>query len=207
MIAKHLLFGRIEKANALFLDSYRAQAKRAGDHEGLPAFDPGAGSESSTLGQIYALGRRELAERLKEGRATGSRFAIRAQSIAAIRSALDAEQVLQNQKLQERMGFLTNSISGGPFIGLAGTVLGVMITFAAVAAAGEVNINAIAPGIAAALLATVAGLVVAIPSMFGYNALLTRSKKITAHGQIFADELEKRIAETWQDVPAAAHTA
>ena len=101
------------------------------------------------------------------------------------------------------MGLLTNSISGGPFIGLAGTVLGVMITFASVAAAGEVNINAIAPGIAAALLATVAGLVVAIPAMFGYNSLLVRSKKITARNQIFADELEKRIAETWQDVPAA----
>lgn len=203
MISKHLLFSRIEKANGAFLDAYRAQARRSGDHDGLPGFDPGAQASDSTLAQLYQLGRRELSDRLKEGRATGSRFAIRAQSIAAIRSALDAEQVLSNQRLQERMGLLTNSISGGPFIGLAGTVLGVMITFAAVAAAGEVNINAIAPGIAAALLATVAGLVVAIPAMFGYNALLARSKKITAHGQIFADELEKRIAETWQDLPAA----
>lgn len=202
MISKHLLFARIEKANDAFLDAYRAQAKRSGDHDGLPAFDPGNEAAGSSLGQLYQVGRRELGERLKEGRATGSRFAIRAQSIAAIRSALDAEQVMANQKLQERMGLLTNSISGGPFIGLAGTVLGVMITFAAVAAAGEVNINAIAPGIAAALLATVAGLVVAIPAMFGYNALLSRSKKITAHSQIFADELEKRIAETWQDIPA-----
>jgi biopolymer transport protein ExbB len=203
MWSKHQLFSRIERANDGFLDAYRAQAKRSGDHDGLPAFDPGAGAADSSLGQLYQIGRRELAERLKEGRATGSRFAIRAQSIAAIRSALDAEQVLQGQKLSERMGMLTNSISGGPFIGLAGTVLGVMITFASVAAAGEVNINAIAPGIAAALLATVAGLVVAIPAMFGYNALLARSKKITARNQIFADELEKRIAETWQDVPAA----
>ncbi|ATY34201.1 DUF2341 domain-containing protein [Sphingomonas psychrotolerans] len=203
MLSKHLLFSRIEKANETFLEAYRAQARRSGDHDGLPAFDPGPGSESSTLSQLYQLGRRELAERLKEGRATGSRFAIRAQSIAAIRSALDAEQVIENQKLSERMGLLTNSISGGPFIGLAGTVLGVMITFASVAAAGEVNINAIAPGIAAALLATVAGLIVAIPSMFGYNSLLVRSKKITARNQIFADELEKRIAETWQDIPAA----
>lgn len=203
MLSKHLMFGRIEKANAVFLDAYRAQAKRSGDHDGLPGFDPGPDSEGSSLARLYQLGRRELSERLKEGRATGSRFAIRAQSIAAIRSALDAEQVLANQQLQDRMGLLTNSISGGPFIGLAGTVLGVMITFASVAAAGEVNINAIAPGIAAALLATVAGLVVAIPAMFGYNSLLARAKKITAHGQIFADELEKRIAETWQDIPAA----
>lgn len=203
MISKHLSFGRIEKANDEFLAAYRHQAKRTGDHTGLPAFDPGASAADSTLGSLYQVGKRELAERLAEGRATGSRFAIRAQSIAAIRSALDAEQVMQAQRLSDRMGLLTNSISGGPFIGLAGTVLGVMITFASVAAAGEVNINAIAPGIAAALLATVAGLIVAIPAMFGYNALLARSKKITARNQIFADELEKRIAETWQDVPAA----
>ena len=199
MISKHLVFSRIESANETFLDAYRQQAKRSGDHDGLPAFDPGAGAGDSTLGRLYQIGRRELSERLSEGRATGSRFAVRAQSVAAIRSALDAEQVLVGQRLQERMGLLTNSISGGPFIGLAGTVLGVMITFASVAAAGEVNINAIAPGIAAALLATVAGLIVAIPAMFGYNALLARSKKIAARNQIFADELEKRIAETWQD--------
>jgi len=61
------------------------------------------------------------------------------------------------------MVMLTIAISGGPFLGLLGTVIGVMITFAAIAAAGDVNVNAIAPGIAAALAATVAGLAVAIP--------------------------------------------
>lgn len=199
LVSKVTLFTRIEKANDNFLDAYSQQARRAGDHDGLPAFDPGPGAQESTLAHLYQIGRRELSDRIKEGRASGSRFAIRAQSIAAIRSALDAEQVLVSQKLSDRLGLLTNAISGGPFIGLAGTVLGVMITFAMVAAAGEVNINAIAPGIAAALLATVAGLVVAIPAMFGYNHLLARQKKITARNQIFADELEKRIAETWQD--------
>ena len=70
------------------------------------------------------------------------------------------------------MVLLTIAISGGPFLGLLGTVVGVMITFAAIAAAGDVNINAIAPGISAALLATVAGLAVAIPALFGYNYLI-----------------------------------
>ncbi len=91
-----------------------------------------------------------------EGRKTGSRFAIRSNSIAAIRSALDASQIRETQRINKGMVLLTIAIAGGPFIGLLGTVLGVMITFAAVAAAGDVNINAIAPGIAAALLATVA---------------------------------------------------
>ncbi|OHT19406.1 DUF2341 domain-containing protein [Edaphosphingomonas haloaromaticamans] len=207
MISKGLLIGKVRSANEAFLEAYAGLSRRAGDHDGLPAFDPGSAAADSTLGRLYAIGRRELTERLKEGKATGSRFAIRAQSIAAIRSALDAGRVREGQKLNARLVLLTIAISGGPFIGLLGTVLGVMITFASVAAAGEVNINAIAPGIAAALLATVAGLAVAIPALFGYNYLLSRIEEITADHDIFVDELEKRIAETWQDVPAAAQAA
>jgi biopolymer transport protein ExbB len=75
-----------------------------------------------------------------------------------------------------------------------------------VAAAGDVNINAIAPGIAAALLATVAGLAVAIPALFGYNYLLSRTEAIGADMQVFVDELEKRIAEDYAgDAPVPAH--
>ncbi|MFC4253985.1 DUF2341 domain-containing protein [Altererythrobacter xixiisoli] len=203
MITKGLLIGKVRSANEAFLASYAGVSRRTGEHDGLPMFDPGMGASDSTLGRLYAIGRRELGERLMEGRTTGSRFAIRAQSIAAIRSALDAGKVREGQKLHARLVLLTIAISGGPFIGLLGTVLGVMITFASVAAAGEVNINAIAPGIAAALLATVAGLAVAIPALFGYNYLLSRIEEITADHDIFVDELEKRIAETWQDVPAA----
>ncbi len=79
------------------------------------------------------------------------------------------------------MVLLTIAISGGPFLGLLGTVIGVMITFAGVAAAGDVNVNAIAPGIAAALVATIAGLAVAIPALFGYNWLITRIKVVSSN--------------------------
>src|SRR5262249_10305428 len=119
------------------------------------------------------VGQRELKKRLQEGVSSGSRYALSAQSIAAIRSALDAAAIREGRRLNRQMVLLTIAISGGPFLGLLGTVIGVMITFAAVAAAGDVNINAIAPGIAAALLATVAGLAVAIPALFGYNYLLS----------------------------------
>jgi biopolymer transport protein ExbB len=70
-----------------------------------------------------------------------------------------------------------------------------MITFAAVAQAGDVNINAIAPGISAALLATVAGLTVAIPAPFGYNYLLVRVREITGEMAAFVDEMVARIGE------------
>jgi biopolymer transport protein ExbB len=74
-----------------------------------------------------------------------------------------------------------------------------MITFAAVAQAGDVNVNAIAPGIAAALAATVAGLAVAIPSLFGYNYLLTRIKGMTSDMQVFVDEFVTKLAEYYQE--------
>jgi biopolymer transport protein ExbB len=97
------------------------------------------------------------------------------------------------------MVLLTIAISGGPFLGLLGTVTGVMITFAAIAAAGDVNVNAIAPGIAAALVATVAGLAVAIPSLFGYNYLASRIRAMTGQMVVFCDELVTRLAETYSD--------
>lgn len=70
-----------------------------------------------------------------------------------------------------------------------------MITFAAIAQAGDVNVNAIAPGISAALLATVAGLFVALPALFGYNYFITRIRDLTADMNAFVDELVTRMGE------------
>jgi biopolymer transport protein ExbB len=114
-----------------------------------------------------------------------------------VRAVMDAGLVRENQRLSRAMVLLTISISGGPFLGLLGTVVGVMITFAAIAAAGEVNVNAIAPGIAAALLATCAGLGVAIPALFGYNYILTRNKAVQANMQVFVDEFVTRVFEKY----------
>jgi biopolymer transport protein ExbB len=97
------------------------------------------------------------------------------------------------------MVLLTICIAGGPFLGLLGTVVGVMITFAVIAASGDVNINSIAPGIAAALLATVAGLAVAIPSLFAYNYLLVQIKDILADMRVFADEFLAILTERAAD--------
>lgn len=105
--------------------------------------------------------------------------------------------VRENQRLNSGMVLLTIAISGGPFLGLLGTVVGVMITFAAIAAAGDVNVNAIAPGIAAALVATVAGLAVAIPALFGYNWLASQIKNVSADTQVFTDEFLTKSAETY----------
>ncbi|CAI3099593.1 Protein TolQ [Acinetobacter oleivorans] len=119
------------------------------------------------------------------------------QSIEAIKSTLEASLVNESQQLNKSLVLLTIAISGGPFLGLLGTVVGVMITFAAIATSGDVNINAIAPGVAGALMATVVGLLVAIPALFGYNYLITRIKDVTAQMHLFLDLLITRMAENY----------
>ena len=131
------------------------------------------------------------------GNRTGQ-LALSPQAIDTIRASLDRITAYEGQRLNSLMVLLTIAISGGPFLGLLGTVVGVMITFAAIAATGDVNINAIAPGIAAALVATVAGLGVAIPALFGYNYLIIahqghRRPRCTC----FVDEFVTRLAEAY----------
>ena len=150
---------------------------------------------SSSLNRLYAAGTRELRNRLESYAKSGRPPVLTDQSINAIRATLDARLVRETQRLNSQMVLLTISIAGGPFLGLLGTVVGVMITFAAIAAAGDVNVNAIAPGIAAALVATVAGLIVAIPALFGYNYLTSRISELNSDMQVFVDEFITRIAE------------
>ena len=150
---------------------------------------------NASIYRIYHTGVEEIRHRMST---CGGNRVLSAQSIQAIRATLDGVMVRETQKLNKLMVFLTIAISGGPFLGLLGTVVGVMITFAAIAAAGDVNVNAIAPGIAAALLATVAGLAVAIPALFGYNYLISRIKEATSDMHVFVDEFVTKLAEFYR---------
>lgn len=149
----------------------------------------------SQLYRLYVAGVTELQTRFETYRAQGRPLSMTPQSLSAIRASVDAVMVREIQRLNSLMVVLTIAIAGGPFLGLLGTVVGVMITFAAIAAAGDVNVNAIAPGIAAALVATVAGLAVAIPALFAYNYLTGRIQALVSDMQVFVDELSTRIAE------------
>jgi biopolymer transport protein ExbB len=149
--------------------------------------------QASSLYRIYHIGASEIRHRFAQDKRRAP--VLSAASIAAIRASLDGGFVKETQRLNRLMVVLTIAISGGPFLGLLGTVVGVMITFAAIAASGDVNVNAIAPGIAAALVATVAGLGVAIPALFGYNYLISRIKDLTTDIQVFVDEFVTKMAE------------
>ncbi|HEV2443758.1 MAG TPA: DUF2341 domain-containing protein [Steroidobacteraceae bacterium] len=223
MGSKAFFLSRVARGNAKFLAEFRKMtddpaalekrmsAKAGSDEEAESAFEEGTQSQLmaalegegsgfgiSTLWRLYHHGMRETMKRLVGPAAGADRVrTLSPQSIEAIRATLDASLTRMTQQLGSQMVWLTVAISGGPFLGLLGTVIGVMITFAAIAASGDVNVNAIAPGTAAALVATVAGLGVAIPCLFGYNYLNTRQKEIVADMRVFVDELVTRIAETY----------
>jgi biopolymer transport protein ExbB len=202
MAAKAIYLARIGSANRLFRTKFReamrqARASTGQDNaEQYGQFSPGGEQtlRRSPLFRLYRLGMTEVQERISNGRIDGE-GRMPMQSLAAIRSSLDGAFARENQRLNNMMVLLTIAISGGPFLGLLGTVVGVMITFAAIAAAGDVNINAIAPGISAALLATVAGLAVAIPALFGYNYFTVRIRDTSVDLQVFIDELITRVGE------------
>ena len=210
MVTKALFIGKLQKGNQIFQSQFQklstellsidrevqaAGGKEKGGNAAAPLQAPEV--QDSCLYRIYHVGVRELKRRFDLHEKSGTAKSLSPQAINAIKASLDAGLVREVHRLNSRMVLLTIAISGGPFLGLLGTVVGVMITFAAIAASGDVNVNAIAPGIAAALVATVAGLGVAIPALFGYNYLTSRIKDITAEMQVFADELVTKLAEVY----------
>ena len=188
--------GRTNRANELFTRQFQTLRSDLTHLESVQTLDEDERDqlEDSSLFRMYKAGVREILHRFE---IAGRPGALSAESIESIRASVDAVSVRENQRLSKGMVVLTIAISGGPFIGLLGTVVGVMITFASIAAAGEVNVNAIAPGISAALLATVAGMAVAIPALFAYNFLLGRIKDIQANMAVFVDEFVTRMAEMY----------
>jgi biopolymer transport protein ExbB len=148
---------------------------------------------STPIYRVYEVGCQEIRARVNKGGGISHR------AVESIESSMGAQVTRENARLQSMMVLLTICIAGGPYVGLLGTIIGVMITFGEIAMLGEVDINAIAPGIAAALLATVCGLVVAIPALFGYNYLSVQVKDITTDMHIFCEEFLTKMAEYYPE--------
>ena len=181
-----------EEEEAAFLNRFRDNPRKLlqPDSMDTKALSEDGAMRNSTIFRLYKIGIQEMHHRFDTQTKNGVENKLSDAALNSIRAAMDAG-------LNSQIVLLTIAISGGPFLGLLGTVVGVMITFAAIAAAGDVNVNSIAPGIAAALVATVAGLAVAIPALFGYNWLAIKIKNVSADTQVFADEFLTKSAELY----------
>lgn len=120
-------------------------------------------------------------------------------SFEAVRVALEEAAAAEAMSLEKGMIVLSTAVAGGPFIGLLGTVWGVMSTFSGIANAGAATLQAMAPGVAGALIATVVGLLVAIPAMFAYNFMVTTIRHITQELDGFATRYATQIEHTYVD--------
>ncbi len=162
--------------------------RRGEEFDGAPAY------------QVYVSGADELDYHLKNNPVTikGERR-ITGPSFEAVKVTLEEAAGVEAMALEKGMIVLSTAVSGGPFIGLLGTVWGVMETFAGIAKANSASLTAMAPGVAGALIATVIGLLVAIPAMFAYNFMVTTIRSITQQLDGFASRLATQIEHKYVD--------
>jgi len=186
MIAKTLQMRRARKLNHFFNAEYRAQKHV------LEVFDRRVQAEGCPMFMVYQAGSVELDARLKtpEG---GRKKQVSLKGIEHVKRTLENTVARESLKLESGLILLAIAVSGGPFLGLLGTVWGVMSTFGHIAQQESASLTAMAPGVAAALITTVAGLLVAIPSMFGYNWLVHNLRVQTVELDNFAQDLISKV--------------
>ncbi|MEK0446976.1 MAG: Biopolymer transport protein ExbB [Verrucomicrobiota bacterium] len=191
MLTKFLTLRVAQRQRERFLELFRQ------DRQPLRLFADDLHFEGAPVFAVYEAGCTELAYQLVGASEVDETFAQRLETAQPITPAqmrvvaVAMERAVGESalKLESQMIVLATAVSGAPFIGLLGTVWGVMETFADVAKAGSASLAAMAPGVSAALITTVTGLLVAIPAMFGYNYLVTTVRGMIVELDNFAAEL------------------
>ncbi len=138
--------------------------------------------KTTGMGSIFVAAMREWKKSFEKGVKSPLSLQTR------IDKAMDLALTREMERLEGRLGFLASVGSAAPFIGLFGTVIGIMTSFQAIAGSGATNLAVVAPGIAEALLATALGLLAAIPATIAYNKLSSDAGKIGLRMEGFADE-------------------
>lgn len=192
MVDKGLVLRRAKMLSRRFLYKFRA-------HQGsIASATLSREKNHSPVGELYAAGVDKLNEFYEQSsfncdpRLRGGVKLSEAQ-LSAIEAVLEREVSHQIEQLETRIGMLGTMVSLSPFLGLFGTVWGVMMAFCGIALAGKPDFFALAPGVAGALLTTVAGLVVAIPSLVGYNMLNGTIRHLTNMMDNFTEEFMVRL--------------
>lgn len=187
---KLVMLGKAGKGNDAFLKSFR-------DLENpLDLLEKDEEFPASSIYTVYKVGCEELnicmkrkGESLKEGTLLSDKV------MNSFKAAIEKAAMYESRKLSAGMVILNMSVAGAPFLGLLGTVWGVMNTFAGLAEAGEANLTAIAPGVASALACTLAGLLVAIPSLFASSYVTSKIKDMNADVNVFIDDFILKLEE------------
>ena len=187
MVSKAVQMRRARKLNHYFNEEFRAQKTV------LDIFDRKLQVEGCPLYAVYQTGCVQLDARLRGPGGERRRPSVTLKNMEHVKRAIENVVAQESLKLESGLILLAIAVSGAPFMGLLGTVWGVMSTFAGIAQQGSATMAAMAPGVSAALVTTVAGLLVAIPSMFGYNWLVHNLRVFTVNLDNFAQELVSKM--------------
>lgn len=194
IITKTIQIIRATRATRKFFDVYHQTRnpldlhRKGVKYEGAPAYE------------LYVAGTEELQYQLaNHAVVVNAEARITPSSFESVRVVLEEAAMHEALALEKGMIVLSTAVAGGPFIGLLGTVWGVMETFSGIARANAASLTAMAPGVAGALIATVIGLLVAIPAMFAYNFMVTRIRGFTQELDAFAIRFATQIEHSHVD--------
>src|SRR3954447_17148010 len=201
MLTKLRVIRFAQKQNARFLHAFRQ------DRQPLRLLEKNARFTGSPVFNVYRAGCEEMAFQLLGSPEVDETFRARLGNadkispaqMGAVNAAMERAVGETALELESQMILLATAVSGSPFLGLLGTVWGVMDTFTDVAVAGSPNLATMAPGVSGALITTVMSLCVAIPAMFGYNFLVTSIRGIIVEMDNFAAELVSEFEHKYVD--------
>lgn len=186
---KWFVFHRTERQSSSFLEVFRRSSK-------FSEVQAVCGSlRESPLVGLFQSGYAELTAQLRQGqppedvnspRSGSARPTLK--SLPAVDRALMRASVVEVNKLESRIGFLATTASVAPFVGLFGTVVGIMMSFQMIGETGSTSLASVGPGIAEALVATAAGLVAAVPAVVAYNHFSNQVRLFASQMDDFAME-------------------
>src|SRR5246127_3471549 len=181
------LFGRVRRQSDQFLRVFRA-TRGVANPQALA-------SAGSPFASVYAAGYRELQSQV--GYSTGNPHPPKLKSLQAVTVNMQLASAEEVRRAEKGMSWLATTGSVSPFIGLFGTVWGIIDAFSGLGSAGSASLRAVAPGISEALLTTAAGLFAAIPAVIFYNQFLQNIRNLAQRLDTFALEVAAQIEKTF----------
>lgn len=189
ILMKYRIIRKTKKENEMFVETYTKSPKLS------DVFPESRKFRKSTLAEVFRAGYIEFGKIIESKRGSqsaevgGGGISMDVREIDNVERALTMAAGSETTKLESALGFLATTGSVCPFIGLFGTVWGIMNAFRGIGTRGSATLAVVAPGISEALIATAAGLAAAIPAVVFYNYYLRQIRNITIEMDHFASEL------------------
>ncbi len=187
IITKYLAFSRAEKQTNDFLALFRRSARLADVQASCQTY------KESPLTGIFLAGYQEIDKQMQKTPDNSNNI----KSVNAVSRALQRACISETTRLERGVSWLASTASASPFIGLFGTVVGIIIAFEGLSLSTQASIQAVAPGIAEALIATAAGIAAAVPAAMAYNHFLNKIKVLTSEMDDFSLEFLNLIERSF----------